>query len=163
MSVIREQSSSPPTDKSWPPLKVLSIVNLVSSKHRRLCLDHKPTVPEEQKRIREAGGRIAKLSHNDVLRVEGQLAMTRALGDFALNKEVIPPIADIFEQSRKSAAYVVLACDGVWDVMSNEEVAAFVCQRAGTTDRLDATAAELLDNCLERGSADNMTIYIVKL
>ena len=161
--MILEQSSSPPTVKSWQPLKVLSMVNVDSSIHRQLCLDHKPTVRKEQQRIHEAGGTIAKMSHNDVLRVEGQLAMTRALGDFALNKDVIPPIADIFEQSRKSAAYVVLACDGIWDVMSNEEVAAFVCKRAANTGKLDAIAAELLDECLRRESSDNMTIYIVKL
>lgn len=89
--------------------------------------------------------------------------MTRVLGDFSINKNVVPPMADIVEHPRQSAAFLVLACDGIWDVMTNEEVAAFVCQRAAKTNNLEAIASELLDECLHRQSSDNMSVYIVKL
>lgn len=125
--------------------------------------DHKPDDPNEQERIHEAGGRISKPTAGDVLRVENQLAMTRVLGDFAMDKHIVPPMADIVEYPRDSqAAFIVLACDGIWDVMSNDDVASFVTTRSATTT-LENIASQLLDECLRRNSTDNMSVYIVKL
>jgi serine/threonine protein phosphatase PrpC len=95
--------------------------------------------------------------------VDNQLAMTRVLGDFSMDKHVVPPMADIVQYPRNSsAAYVVLACDGIWDVMTNEDVASFIIERAATTT-LDNIASHLLDECLRRTSTDNMSVYIIKL
>jgi serine/threonine protein phosphatase PrpC len=125
--------------------------------------DHKPDDPAEQERIHEAGGTISKPCAGDVLRVDNQLAMTRVLGDFSMDKHVVPPMADIVQYPRNSsAAYVVLACDGIWDVMTNEDVASFIIERAATTT-LDNIASHLLDECLRRTSTDNMSVYIIKL
>lgn len=125
--------------------------------------DHKPDDPAEQERIHEAGGTISKPCAGDVLRVENQLAMTRVLGDFAMDKQIVPPMADIVQFPRKSsAAFVVLACDGIWDVMSNEDVAMFVSQRTLKL-KLEEIASQLVDECLHRKSTDNMSVYIVKL
>lgn len=125
--------------------------------------DHKPDDPAEQERIHEAGGTISKTCEGDVLRVENQLAMTRVLGDFAIDKNIVPPMADIVQYPRDaSAAYVVLACDGIWDVMSNEEVASYILDRASTIP-METIAAQLLDDCLRRQSTDNMSIYIIQL
>ena len=89
--------------------------------------------------------------------------MTRVLGDFAMDKQIVPPMADIVQFPRKSsAAFVVLACDGIWDVMSNEDVAMFVSQRALKL-KLEEIASQLVDECLHRKSTDNMSVYIVKL
>lgn len=97
------------------------------------------------------------------MRVENQLAMTRVLGDFAMDKHIVPPMADIVEYPRDSqAAFIVLACDGIWDVMSNDDVASFVATRSATTT-LENIASQLLDECLRRNSTDNMSVYIVKL
>lgn len=125
--------------------------------------DHKPDDPAEQERIHEAGGKISKPTAGDVLRVENQLAMTRVLGDFSMDKHIVPPMADIVEYPRDtSAAFVVLACDGIWDVMTNEDMATFVAQRA-SSNKLEDIAASLLDECLHRRSTDNMSVYIIKL
>lgn len=89
--------------------------------------------------------------------------MTRVLGDFGMDKHIVPPMADIIQYPRdSSAAFLVLACDGIWDVMTNEEVASFVVSRVGTT-KLGDIASQLLDECLHRESTDNMSIFIVKL
>jgi serine/threonine protein phosphatase PrpC len=89
--------------------------------------------------------------------------MTRVLGDFGIDKHIVPPMADIVEYSRNSsAAFVVLACDGIWDVMTNEEVALFVINRI-TSTTLENIASQLLDECLRRTSTDNMSVYIIKL
>ncbi len=80
-----------------------------------------------------------------------------------MDKHVVPPMADIVEYPRNSsAAFVVLACDGIWDVMTNEEVASFIVNRATTTTSEDI-AGQLLDECLHRTSTDNMSVYIIKL
>jgi serine/threonine protein phosphatase PrpC len=89
--------------------------------------------------------------------------MTRVLGDFGIDKHIVPPMADIVEYPRNSsAAFVVLACDGIWDVMTNEEVALFVINRI-TSTTLENIASQLLDECLRRTSTDNMSVYIIKL
>jgi serine/threonine protein phosphatase PrpC len=89
--------------------------------------------------------------------------MTRVLGDFAMDKHIVPPMADIVEYPRDTlASFIVLACDGIWDVMTNEEVAIFVVQRTSANTLEDITS-QLLDECLRRNSTDNMSVYIIKI
>lgn len=133
--------------------------------HRRslVCLDHKPTDPDEQERIYEAGGTITKKPSQRILRVERRLAMTRVLGDFSMNKRVVPPIPDVLVYPRKSSAsFIVLGSDCIWDVISNDEAARFISERVQTAS-LQQTASDLLDHCLAKNSRDNMSVYIVKV
>ena len=89
--------------------------------------------------------------------------MTRVLGDFGLNKALVPPMADIIEYPRDgSASFFLLACDGIWDVMSNEDVARFVTQRVSTAP-LEQIVSELLDECFRKDSSDNMSVYLVRI
>ncbi|CAF1378459.1 unnamed protein product, partial [Rotaria sordida] len=125
--------------------------------------DHKPDDPNEEERIHEAGGQITQKSSKDVLRVERRLAMTRVLGDFSIDKNIVPPIPDIIIYSRKSsAAFIIIASDGIRNVMSNEQFASFVFQRISII-KLDQIASQLLDHCLEKQSRDNMSVYIIKV
>jgi protein phosphatase 1B len=89
--------------------------------------------------------------------------MTRVLGDFGLNKAFVPPMADIIEYPRDgSASFLLLACERIWDVMSNEEVARFVTQRVSTIP-LETIISALLDECFRKESSDNMSVYLVRL
>jgi len=128
-------------------------------------IDHKPNVRKEEERIRKAGGRVTKFG-NDVARVENLLAVSRALGDYSLDKHLIPASPDIIQFSKESssaaAAFIILACDGIWDVMNNEQVANFVSKRASNTS-LENIISQLLDHCLELETMDNMSIYIIKI
>lgn len=102
----------------------------------------------------------------DILRVEGRLAMTRVLGDFFLDKNIVPALPDIITYSRRSSSlplYIILACDGIWNVMSNENVAEFVSERIFQKMKLTEITSKLLDHCLERKSRDNMSVFIIKL
>jgi serine/threonine protein phosphatase PrpC len=138
--------------------------------------DHKPNNPEERKRIEDAGGFVM----DD--RVNGELAMSRALGDFRYkgNTEVsatehaVICIPDICVQKRdkKGDEVLVLACDGVWDVISNEESVAYmasvVLPGQSLTSDLDEpvscqeAAESLLDLSLHEGSTDNISAIVVK-
>ncbi len=80
-----------------------------------------------------------------------------------MDKHIVPPMADIVEYPRNSlASFVILACDGIWDVMTNEDIALFVTQRA-STNTLEEITSQLLDECLRRKSTDNMSVYIIKV
>ncbi|CAF5137124.1 unnamed protein product, partial [Rotaria sp. Silwood1] len=80
-----------------------------------------------------------------------------------LDKRLIPALPDIIQYPKKSlAAFVILACDGIWDVMTNEQVALFVSQKASNTS-LENIASQLLDQCLKLKTSDNMSIYIIKV
>ncbi|KAI3947112.1 hypothetical protein MKX01_015403 [Papaver californicum] len=100
----------------------------------QLTIDHKPELPKEAERIRKCGGRvIPHKGEPDVHRVWSadddymSLAMARAFGDFHLKDFgviAIPQITHI--RLTKEDQFLVLATDGVWDVLTNEEVASIV-------------------------------------
>ncbi|KAJ1690295.1 hypothetical protein LUZ63_014450 [Rhynchospora breviuscula] len=88
-----------------------------------LSTDHKPDRPDELKRIEDAGGRVI---YWDGARVLGMLAMSRAIGDNYLKPYVIPdPEVTVTERSN-SDEFLILASDGLWDVVSNEQACQIV-------------------------------------
>lgn len=115
--------------------------------------DHKPILPSEKQRIQNAGGSVM------IQRVNGSLAVSRALGDYDYKsskelgqcEQLVSPEPEIFVQDRDSAdAFLVIACDGIWDVMSNEAVCSFVNQRLSVTNSLDEIANDVVDTCLNK-------------
>ena len=116
-------------------------------------LDHKPNLPAERDRITKAGGSVM------IQRVNGSLAVSRALGDFEYKtnfdmgqtEQLVSPEPDVISIERDSKdEFVVLACDGIWDVMSNEDIRDFVRDRLKTTDKLDEISNNVLDTCLNK-------------
>jgi protein phosphatase 1B len=105
-------------------------------------------------------------------RVNGDLAVSRALGDYVYKvspslpaeAQQVSPEPEVKVVARDAAAdqFLVLACDGIWDVMTNEEVAAWIVGQVGEgVESLTELAELLLDECLARGSRDNMSVVIV--
>ncbi len=121
-----------------------------------LTLDHRPDLPEERARIEAAGGRVIFL---DVARVEGSLAMSRALGDVLL-KPFVTPEPRITEGSLgRSNDLAVIACDGLWDAVTSEEAITTARTAAGPEE-----AARLLrETAQARGSNDNITVIVLDL
>jgi len=136
-----------------------------------LSYDHKPTNESEMTRIVQAGGFV------QFGRVNGNLALSRAFGDFDFkrNAELAPEqqivTADPEIKERKITPddeFVVLACDGIWDVLSSQQVVDFVRSHIARGFTLEQTAEKLLDRCLARDPSngvgcDNMTVIIVGL
>eukprot|EP00036_Acanthoecidae_sp_10tr_P019573 CAMPEP_0206303950 /NCGR_PEP_ID=MMETSP0106_2-20121207/9497_1 /ASSEMBLY_ACC=CAM_ASM_000206 /TAXON_ID=81532 /ORGANISM="Acanthoeca-like sp., Strain 10tr" /LENGTH=411 /DNA_ID=CAMNT_0053734753 /DNA_START=402 /DNA_END=1638 /DNA_ORIENTATION=- len=126
--------------------------------------DHKPQQHVETTRVIEAGGYIV------MGRVCGNLAVSRALGDF-MYKEVrsLPPerqkisnYADITCVERTEAHdFLIVACDGIWDVVTNQQAVSFVNRLWKNGDPAEVVAEKLLDHCLRRGSTDNMSALII--
>lgn len=133
-----------------------------------LSFDHKPSNLVERRRIVKAGGFVKKR------RVDGDLAVSRAFGDFCMkNHPSLPPnkqkvIANpeflVYPRDHAGDEFIILACDGVWDVATNEKCADFV-QHLLSEGELDLgnICEEAINVCLDRNSRDNMTMMLVGL
>jgi len=138
-----------------------------NSKVQFTTQDHKPVNPAERERIQNAGGTVM------IQRVNGSLAVSRALGDYEYKQVegkgpceqlVSPePEVSIIERDREGDQFVVLACDGIWDVMTNEELAEFLHSRMRLTNDLSSVCNQVVDTCLYKGSRDNMSIILMTL
>lgn len=117
-------------------------------------LDHKPCNPRERERIQNAGGTVM------IQRVNGSLAVSRALGDYHYKcvdgkgptEQLVSPEPAVCEMVRapEQDQFVILACDGIWDVMSNEELCEFVKSRLEVSDDLERVCNEVVDTCLHK-------------
>lgn len=142
-----------------------------------LSEDHKPASDTERSRIIAAGGFLSEIG--GVCRVNGNLNLSRAIGDlrYKCNNElpakdqIITAEPDIRRFTLTSEdKFFVLACDGVWDVMSCQDVVDFVTARLEQGMNPTQIATSMLDACLAndpkeaRGiGCDNMTAIVILL
>lgn len=147
-----------------------------------LSHDHKPNHERERMRIERAGGYVEAITGGPRAhyRVNGNLNLSRALGDLEYKKradlgpeaQIISGTPDIIEETiRPEDEFIVCACDGVWDVMTNQEVVDFVRSRLNSSRRqISDVVEELLDKCMSPDpketqglGCDNMTCVVVEL
>lgn len=129
--------------------------------------DHKPYGEIEKLRIEKAGGFV------QWNRVDGDLAVSRALGDFSYKNrsdfeakdQKITCYPDISIHERDGSDDVlILACDGLWDVMTSEEAIETVRKLYSLGESsMVKIAEELIDQALEKGSKDNISAVVAKL
>lgn len=144
-----------------------------NGKALEMSIDHKPEDQVEFERIQKAGGRVTLDG-----RVNGGLNLSRAIGDhgYKMNKKVqpedqmisaLPDIKKIFIEPEDE--FMVLACDGIWNFMTSDDVVEFVQDRiADPTKKLTDICEEMFDYCLaphtkgDGTGCDNMTAIIVQ-
>lgn len=149
--------------------------SVISSKGyaKALSNDHKPQNDIEKARIFAAGGFI------EFGRVNGNLALARALGDFDYKKnnnlspeaQIITCDPEIIEhQITEDDEFIIIACDGIWDCLTSQQ--AIDCTRLLISQGKElAEVCEILcDHCLAPDTnsgagigCDNMTIMIIAL
>lgn len=139
--------------------------------------DHKATDPAEAKRVIEAGGSI----FNE--RVNGMLAISRAFGDHqlkapALPNDVVSNVPDITStELTEQDMFVIVACDGLWDVVEDQESVNLVLEgirelmallpnigQDNLTHRrsmAEVLARMLVEEALARGTSDNVTCLMI--
>lgn len=143
-----------------------------------LSEDHKPNDPGELARIEAAGGYVRDG------RVNGNLNLSRALGDLEYKKDrtlgpekqIISATPDVRVEPRSDEdEFVLVCCDGVWDVKTNQEAVDFVRARISrdpfaNPGDIEAALEALLDDCLSpdlrltKGlGGDNMTAVCCRL
>jgi len=142
-----------------------------------LSFDHKPASEIEKSRIEAAGGYLEDTPGG--ARVNGNLNLRRAIGDLEYKKrsdlppeqQIICSTPDVLTELRTpDDEFVILACDGVWDVLSNQEACDFVRERLLKDMDVAQVGVELLDRCLSPDpqqtdglGTDNMTAVVVKI
>jgi serine/threonine protein phosphatase PrpC len=139
--------------------------------------DHKATDPVEMKRVMEQGGTV----FNE--RVNGMLAISRAFGDHqlkmpALTNDVVSNVPDITSTELTDAdMFFILACDGLWDVLEDQEAVNLVLEGIHEVRSVTASQSKEIDNrsmaevltrmlveeALARGTSDNCTCVVVFL
>ncbi|KAJ9545849.1 hypothetical protein OSB04_025556 [Centaurea solstitialis] len=134
-----------------------------------LSVDHKPEREDERSRIEACGGQIV-FSANGA-RVEGVLAMSRAIGDRFLKQVVTSEPEYTFRKRNGGDTSLILATDGLWDVLTNEmscEVVRKCQQEDHVTNSVSVSvsssaAALLVRLAVGRRSNDNISVVVVDL
>ncbi|XP_009412455.2 probable protein phosphatase 2C 62 [Musa acuminata AAA Group] len=121
----------------------------------QLSVDHEPS--KERQLIEGKGGFVSNIP-GDVPRVDGRLAVARAFGDRSLKAHLSsePDVAD--EIIDEDAEFLILASDGLWKVMSNQEAVDFI------KDVKDpqAAARNLTEEAVARKSKDDISCIVVR-
>ncbi|KDN52080.1 PP2C-domain-containing protein [Tilletiaria anomala UBC 951] len=144
----------------------------VKGEAKPMSFDHKPGNKDENARIVGAGGFV------EFGRVNGNLALSRAIGDFefkqntSLSAEAQIVTADpeiISHDVTGEEEFLVLACDGIWDCLSNQQVVDFVRRGIAQGKAMTEICESIMDKCLAPDSeiggvgCDNMTFCVVGL
>lgn len=131
-----------------------------------LTTDHKPEDAHEEQRIQQAGGTV---SSN---RVDGQLAMSRAIGDYqykanpnlTVAEQKVVPIPDITTGVAYQGDRLFICCDGIVEQMTNEDAAACIHENMPSIDSKCDPATiipPVFELSLQRGSKDNMSGVLI--
>ncbi|KAM7406278.1 hypothetical protein PAMP_000666 [Pampus punctatissimus] len=141
-----------------------------------MSYDHKPEDEVELARIKNAGGKVTMDG-----RVNGGLNLSRAIGDhFYKKNKALPPEEQMISAMpdvkvltlNEDHDFMVIACDGIWNVLSSQEVVDFISERikpdqSGKARALSSIVEELLEHCLAPDTSgdgtgcDNMTCIII--
>lgn len=125
-----------------------------------LSIDHKPMNKKETRRITDAHGEI--IFKYGAWRVHG-LSMSRSLGDYQrkANNNVLISKPDIFrfDLNEYRPRFMILASDGLWDVMTSQEAVNFIKSRY--LRKNDFGAKALAKRAIQLNSMDNITVLIV--
>ena len=91
--------------------------------------------------------------------MDASLAMSRAFGDRKLKEHISSDPDVAIEDVDDDTEFVILASDGLWKVMSNQEA---VDEVRDTRDARKA-AVKLVDEAVERGSKDDIACVVVRI
>ncbi|XP_075385535.1 integrin-linked kinase-associated serine/threonine phosphatase 2C [Tenrec ecaudatus] len=151
---------------------ILCRYNEESRKHAALSLskEHNPTQYEERMRIQKAGGNVRDG------RVLGVLEVSRSIGDGQYKRCGVTSVPDIRRcQLTLNDRFILLACDGLFKVFTPEEAVNFIMScledekiqtregKPAVDARYEAACNRLASKAVQRGSADNVTVMLVRI
>ncbi|KAJ6235001.1 s-cell enriched with leucine-rich repeat-containing protein slra-related [Anaeramoeba flamelloides] len=122
--------------------------------------DHKPTDRSEHDRVCELGGTISETG-----RINGGIAVSRSFGDVMYQPYVsCEPTIKRYSLSEKNDKFLVVCCDGVYDVLSNQEVGDIVYKNyLNGNKNLNNIAAQIRNASYSSGSFDNISVVVIDL
>jgi serine/threonine protein phosphatase PrpC len=86
----------------------------------------------------------------------------RAIGDVELQPYITSQPEIMSKPIDAQDEYIVIASDGLWDVMENEEVAKFITEQANSANFL-TLAKTLVTEAIRRGTMDNVTALVIDI
>ena len=123
--------------------------------------DHRPIYAAEHQRVLESGGYI------DDGYLNGVLSVSRALGDWDLKLPLGTPSPLIAEPEFRQALlteddeFLIIGCDGIWDVMSSQHAVSIVRKGLRRHDNPEQCARELVMEALRLNTFDNLTVIVI--
>lgn len=136
--------------------------------------DHKPIDHDEKARIEKAKYIIYGKRVSSILAGAQELTVSRALGDLATFNSYgdgcdrtavdlfhVPTIGEATTTDGEDADFIILACDGLWDVISSEDAYKIVMQLLSLNIHPQVIAAYLANLAMEKGSGDNISVCIL--
>lgn len=142
----------------------------IKGRAKPLSFDHKPQNEGEKARIVAAGGQV------EFGRINRNLALSRAIGDFAFKQsaelapeqQIVIALPDvIIHDISSNDEFLVIACDGIWDCRSSQEVVEFVRRGIAAKQELSDICENIMNNCISSMAnnsgigCDNMTVMII--
>lgn len=124
-----------------------------------LSFDHNARDESEQARVQRVGGKIGKGG-----RLASCLDVTRGFGDLALSHHGLiaePSISEV--EVEPTDSYLVLASDGLWDFLSNEELFKITKEAKKKNVPASALARTLVNISISRNTRDNISVVVVEL
>eukprot|EP00048_Salpingoeca_helianthica_P024506 m.32877 g.32877 ORF g.32877 m.32877 type:complete len:267 (+) comp9430_c0_seq2:29-829(+) len=140
-----------------------------------LSRDHKPDTHSERERIARAGGFVEPTMIGNTFQgphrvwrrrqVDGGLAISRSIGDTALESAGVVPKPDVIKQTVTPAdKFVVMASDGVWDQLTNDQVVAIASMHDDPRNASSAIVKEARRRWERDGSyVDDITALVLKM
>lgn len=155
-----------------------------------LSKDHKPMDPNEHDRILASGGSVGRslkeANARNVTAVAGSrcpvfcfgahptapmrcypggLSLSRSIGDVTLKYHAVKcvigePEVVVHHVDPTKDRFVILGCDGIWDVLTNDDAVNVVANAA--SNKKDPARA-LVKAAAGAGSTDNMTAVVVRI
>ncbi|KAL7086956.1 hypothetical protein ACP275_13G035400 [Erythranthe tilingii] len=122
---------------------------------KQLSVDHEPS--KEKKLIESKGGFVSNIP-GDVPRVDGQLAVARAFGDKSLKRHLSSEPDIAVEIIDDDVEFLILASDGLWKVMSNQEAVESIRNMKDS----HSAAKHLCDEAVARRSKDDISCIVVR-
>jgi len=125
-----------------------------------LSKDHVPTDKEEGERIVKLGGTVIGG------RLQGKLGVSRAFGDYLFKEPkqsylIVEPDIKKFTLT-VDVEFLVVGCDGLYEEFQNDEIIEFIRNRLERKDSLQNIVQELVEEAIDRGANDNITVIVVK-
>ncbi|OHS95139.1 Protein phosphatase 2C 1 [Tritrichomonas foetus] len=128
------------------------IISNENNQIKRLSYDHRASDPYEKKLIEAKGGKVF------MGRIYGMLMVSRCLGDGIFDGLLINE-PYMTKTTRKNGMILIIGCDGVWDVMRDDE-AMNIAKEAKSPEE---AAQKIVKEALDRGSTDNVSCVVVNL
>lgn len=126
--------------------------------------DHRPSCTGERRRIEALGGFI------DDGYLNGQLSVTRALGDWHLDgmKALGQPGGPLISEPElnlttlsKEDEFLIIGSDGLWDVFSSQNAVDFARRQLQQHNDVKKCCQEIAEEAIKRGTIDNLTVLML--